>query len=1060
MRPSSPPLEEQTALEEESPLTDADVAILHEIVTTAQQSPSVHDLPFRAVFAAYDEVLAQHGLDPDHDQVLLRFLFRLGTKRGTGQSLFDAFEALLGDLGIQILFDSEKEPSQDVNTGKENFETMPAPEKSETKVGRSRRASFSSFYDGEDESTRAFRQRRASGASLQKLHVARPSTRATTRPTERVRSHNAQFPPAHIPSVQSGLTSKEFSGNLLHYQRRRASISSQDTHHISGRRSIELNAHRRIAYSSARNENPGHPEPATSDDAISSDLSHDVDISEPPLSNAQINRYSRTHLLRDANTLLQFRTQDVAQKAIRKWQSSAITAYHQHHEMEQEAIAYDAGILVRQAYDQWRVLFLGRKQVAETERFFSQLERRAGKARDLYLMTKAFTHWAQCAYEEVERNSVARRHILRTRYFSAWLEITAVNNLKVRRQGLKKFFFVWQQAFRSKVANDSAAVTFYYQSLVETIYWRWFWNFCERRAPEWRNVKLKRRYFARLVSAKQTKAVEEVQSTGSYEDNLKRRYFTIWQQKTRKEVSDRQQAEQIYERKLLSQCLSELQLKLRYAPLTRRIVGMVNWRIVSSIFSTVVVKFRLEQEAEQVKRLRTLRWAWTQWNDRLRWQTLSRQTDDRLMIQTLYKWVLAERFVLLRRLIQERLKQNVLQKLAEQWRLRSFQHGRLCQALIQSRNEGLLRTLVQRWHVQLLIQNQQEQVAFEFHTPRITQETLESWKVNHKHLQELRSWSDKSAFYFRAWRTFKRLQTAVVESQKAKRRSAYASVRRRVKMNLARRLLILWNQKTVSILDLQQTAQEIDQQKILRFGTALFDRWRDRLSFTVSENVEASQNFNADLAQQQLQLWVERFRAQQQAEAKATDFAISHIQKIAYESLRALQLKVFEYRSHAQTAADLQSWNEKRHYRSFLRIWREESGRRRGIVGIDFARSYRSRKTGVRLVAETVGVPPGTDAAVIDEDFEIGDWVPPLETQESLTPMAGYLSTPSKRAARARALFRGPASPATPLNLRTPMLRRLHTQSAMTSRLGRVDVAGFAGFEDIVEERPRTPGTR
>ena len=990
----------------------------------------------------------------------MRILFRLGTKREPGQSLFGAFEALLADLGIQILFGSEKDSSQEFNTGKEVAEAAPAPDVSEIKVGRSRRASFSSFYDGEDESTRALRRRGTSRASLPQLHNARPSTRATTRPTERVRSYNHHFPSALASPARGGLTSKEFASNLLHYQRRRASISSQDSHRVSRRRSNEVNEHRRIAYRSPRSDEPGHPKPATSEDTISSDISLDRDIPRPLSSNAQIHQVSETQHLRDANTLVQFRTQDVAQKAIRKWQSSAIRAYHRHHEMEQQAVVYDAGILVRQAYDQWRVLFLGRKQVAETERFFSQLERRAGKARDLYLLTKAFTHWAQCTYEEVERNSVARRHILRTKYFSAWLEITAVNNLKVRRQGLKKFFLLWRQAFGSKVADDSTAVRFYYNNLVETIYWRWFWNFCERRAPEWRNVKLRRRYFSRLVSATRINSAVEVQAADSYEENLKKRYFTIWQQKTRKVISDRQQAEQIYHRKLLSQYLSEWQLQLKYEPLTRRVIGMVNWRIASSAFLTIVLSYRLERQAEQINRRRMMSAAWTQWNDRLRWQTLSRQIDDRLLVQTLYRWVLAERVVLLHRLSQERMKRNALQTLAVQWCLRKSQHERHCHALIRTRNQVLLRSLIHRWHGQFLIQNQQKQIGFEFHAPRIAQETLESWRATYKHIQKLQAWADKSAFYFRAWRTFKRFHKAVVESHKAKRRNAYVSVRRHLKMNLARRLLVQWNQKTVHTLDQQLTAREIDRQKILRFGTALFDRWRDRLSFSVSENVEASQNFNADLAQQQLQIWVERFRTQKEAEFKAADFAISHVQKTGYESLRALQLKVFEYRSHAQTAVDLQLWNEKRHYRSLLRTWREESSRRRGIISTDFARSYRSRKTAVRSTAETMGGPSGTDRVALDDEFEIGDWILPPEAQNSLTPVAGYLSTPSKRAARARALVRGPTAPATPLNLRTPMLRRLHIQSAATSRLARGGGTWLSGFEETLEERPRTPGTR
>lgn len=45
----------------------------------------------------------------------------------------------------------------------------------------------------------------------------------------------------------------------------------------------------------------------------------------------------------------------------------------------------------------------------------------AAAAWDFFLMSKAFSHWANRADEEVERTQVARRHILRKRCFNAWL---------------------------------------------------------------------------------------------------------------------------------------------------------------------------------------------------------------------------------------------------------------------------------------------------------------------------------------------------------------------------------------------------------------------------------------------------------------------------------------------------------------------------------------------------------------------------------------------------------------------------------------------------------------
>lgn len=46
----------------------------------------------------------------------------------------------------------------------------------------------------------------------------------------------------------------------------------------------------------------------------------------------------------------------------------------------------------------------------------------AAAAWDFFLVSKALTHWANRADEEVERTEIARRHIVRRRCFSAWLE--------------------------------------------------------------------------------------------------------------------------------------------------------------------------------------------------------------------------------------------------------------------------------------------------------------------------------------------------------------------------------------------------------------------------------------------------------------------------------------------------------------------------------------------------------------------------------------------------------------------------------------------------------------
>ena len=1049
-------------------LIDTDVEILHEIITTAQQSSYVDSLPFRAVFAAYDQVLVQHGLDSNHDQVYLRFLFRLGDKRETGKSLYEAFEAVLLELGIQLLFSTEEEGSQEVDATNNTIHNSAVPDVNNAPRGRSRRASFNSYYDAENESTRANQLRYTSGASLSRLPRFRSTTRATTRPTERVFS---QRPPSEILRTSDSpgrLISREFLSNFHHYGRPRNDIMRDGGRQASYKPKNEECLQEEAAYGSQQYDSESYDSSERSDEkvAIRTYPAPGKRQFTPPQD--ILYRPSETQLLRDADTFQYFRTRSVAGDALRKWRTLAVEACHIHHEMECRAAACDANTLLRQAYDQWQTLFQARKHRAELEKYFDNLEQKAGKARDRYLLTKALTHWVQCTYEEVERASFARRNILRTRYFRSWLDITVVNKIKIRRQRLKKFVLVWRHKYELSNQRDAGAVAIYYTNLVETIYWRWFWSFCERRAPVWKDGRLKRRYFVQCLLIHQVDAQKTFQATLAYEKKSKRRYFDHWLEKIRKFQLIKQQSQDFSETQLKKTSLSAWRLQLKYLPFFHRISGMVNWRIASSNFSTLMIRFKLERHAEQVNHGRVVRNAWTHWNDRLRWQTLARQINDRLLVEALYKWVLTERFTLLERLCQERMERRALNTIVRYFKSLRSHHNETCQSIVESRDRTLLQLALRSWQGQLQANAQNDRLAFEFRAPKTTQKYLHTWTTSCKHCQQLQTWSRNATFYFRGSRTLKRWQMAVSENQSQKRRNAYVSVRRAMKMNLARRILHRWQEQANHIFTLRQIAQELGQKRTLVFATSMFDCWRDRLHFSIAENLEASRNFGAYLVYQYLQLWVEHLRDRGQDEAKAQEFALSHVQKIAYDNLRALQLKVFEHRSRNKTAADLKAWNEKHHHQSFLRIWREETDKKRGATATDFTRSYRSRRNAAvaRLpIPDNAGASDAgpEDWLALDNEFEIGDWIPTLEAQRSLTPIPGYLSTPSKRAARARAIVRGGNTPASPVSMRTPLLRKLHTQPATESRLGPGglgrSVRRFrpSGFENLTQRESQTP---
>ena len=1041
----------------------ADVEILHQIITTAQQSPNVDTLPFRALFAAYDQVLAQHGLDPDHDQIYLRFLFRLGDEREPGQSLFGAFEALLADLGIRILFGEEDDATEDPGEkGGPSLQESQVFENPEPPVRRSRRASFSSFIDADEENTRASRRRAESRASLSRLQnsarahqKSRSSTRPTTRPSETLRlgdrhqRRDAKSRP-NIPSPGRGrLTSKEFRDNLSYYQRRHASTSSQGSRaaHLSSSNCASIPKARRGGRLASSRDSfiPDFEGSGTLDNTQSSQMSRRSDRAYKDSAREILYRPSETQLLRDSEVFQSFRIRAVARDAIQTWRNLAVKVGCEHVVMEQRAIAHDSDILLRQAFDQWHNSYFLRRQTIETERFFGHLERRANRARDLYLLTKAFTHWAECASEEVQRTSVARRHILRTRYFNAWLEITAVNELKVRRRSLRKFFFLWQHKLRSVGANSTKALSVFSENIVQTIFWRWFWNFCEQRAPEWRKARLKKQFLTRWLAATNADAKLNVQIILSHEEKIMRRYWTHWREKTKKLLALRHHAEYYYSRAIIKRIFGACQLHLRHLPPARRVCSMVDWRVVYTTFSTLRLRVAFEQRAAQVDRQRIIRKAWTQWNDRVRWQTLSQQIDERLVLQALYKWVLAERLVLLRRLYEERLERRAIFKLKEKWEDIYAHREEQCTLVTNTRNRRLLQALTQHWSARIKEHHQRDRLSFEFHAPHVAQETLQVWRSKYKQCAELNTWSRDAAFYFRASRTFKVLQNAVVESQKQKRRAAYAEVRRQVKMNLARRVISRWYSQAAQINDFQEQAHAYYQQTLLELGSGLFHRWLGKLDQALQQNLLVNGQFLKNLRNGCLQVWLDRSRLQQAAEEKADDFAMSHVEKIAYECLRSLRIRGLELGSRSEAATALGQWNRKRHLRNLVRIWREKTSERRGLAEPNFPRTTRSWRTAMgSAVDQTVPFP--RQVTDLKDDFDLAELIPALEAQSSNTPLPGYLSTPSKRAARARALTRALPTPTTPSIFGTPLPRRLRMQPATESRLSRRTELGTQDF--------------
>ncbi|PGH06709.1 hypothetical protein AJ80_08126 [Polytolypa hystricis UAMH7299] len=1065
--PPIPPIDNQVALDEQLSLSDQDVDILHQIILRAEEQPDVETLPFRAIFAAYDAVLSEHGIEAERDQVYLRVLFQLGDRRLHGDGLYGRFEALLAHMGIQLEYADGNATTDGENYGDYSVQEVEGRDaggglqmlpnggttaKQRGGGGRQRRASFNSMYDAANETTRSI-YRPSSRSSVSRLEVGtrHESSSPDRRPTtpyfpERRLSADALQEAGRGLAMLNGLSQRE-NHNL---RGREPTIQSPHVReHIVKPFKSRLPIRQTRPPSDSSGEDSVEPaEPESADD-------YEIEKHHPPAE--LLYQPSLPNLLRDAQTFDMYRQQAAIRQVFARWAERAVQKrILYNNNMEKVAIQHDAKILLRQALEIWRVVFQTKRQEAQTERFFAHLEERAARARDLYLLTKAFTHWAQVTSEEVERTSAARQHILCIKYFNAWREITAVNELKVQRFVLKKPFNLWRAKLRQIARNEEHVPVLYRKNLVKNAYWQWFWSFCDRRAPEWRDYRLKHRSLIAWLRELRTRREREQEIDLNNRHTLLQSTFQKWAQRTRDILVAEQQADSRWMCKIARDNVTEWHAEAKLRPVAIQVSRHVDKRILRGAANVWSLRARMEKQAREVDRLRVMRNAWTSWNDRLRWQALSARIDTRVVTQTLYKWVLLERTLLMTRIREQRLKGEMMHRLLLNPRTLYTDLLHRERDFRDHRTRELLRSKLGHWHQKLVVQRQRERVALEFYAPRVEQESLEIWRTRMRYVNSLESWVQDARYYFLASKTIKQWRAATVESSKRRRQDAYAAVRRRVKVNSAVQALTNWRLRVDYITAMENRAADLHRNKVSKKGIEVFDRWRQQSARRVQTLRDAEIYYNRQLAYNNLTHLFTTFTKYRAQESKAAQFLDIHVSGVAMTQFRKLSLRAFQIRASVETAEAMQERNLRKHFRNMFRHWLGKVRMGGGLLsGAPARNGHGASMMGTSTAALGSSSRPtnqyDTNASVSagggegggggewpgpDTTLQLGDLNlrPGLDTYYGSTtprtpaPTPGYLNSPSKRAARAKALSQLSTTPATPL--RTPFAARLMAERA------------------------------
>ncbi|KAL3468024.1 Sfi1 spindle body protein-domain-containing protein [Aspergillus heterothallicus] len=1071
-----PPVPAQRrALSHEDPaLSDEDVGFLFQIINRAERYPDADRLPYRVLFKEYDAAIEEHGPQADPRLALMRFLFKMGGKDVKGDTLFEKFEDLLQQSGIVIEFGNEE---NDTDAHTDNVPDIEPPSKIMTsrenttqsiQTPRRRRASFNSMYDaGDDPTTRSFINRPSSRSSLSRLQTGKPEFQIPT------------------PAANKGTESTDRTQLIAQFMDvGRRLISKMDSYRPAQKRSEELSSavhkdrSKRMAEASRVREKSSESRRVGSGSSDSDfeenveDLEYEAegdlsvgtqDISEPiekpALPPEMLYRPSLSDLLRDASTFNMYRHRAINRRILTQWMKKGAQARQAHQNMELVAVNRDRVTLLRQAFGTWSSIIQNKRQVARTERFFKHLEERAARARDLYLMTKAFTHWAAVASDELERTTAARRHILGVKYFNAWREITAVNVLKAQRFALHRPL----QALKRKVDHikglESQAVLHHDSKLKHGFYWQWFWNLCERRAPRWHDYCVKRRALLSWLQKFRTnrECIQEIDMNNKH--SMLRSALQVLSSRSKAIVSAEKDAVSIQHRRVLQNSFGEWKLQARLAPAASRVADTADHHILRSAYNQWSKRIDMLNQARDMDRRRIMRNLWVAWNDTLRCQALNTRIEERLKIEAMYKWILAERFRLMQRIRERRIKREVFSTFVTNVRETYTQLLHRADNYEDRRNDDLLRSKLDSWRNRLALQHQREDMAFEFYAPRLVQESLVAWRSKLEHVGKLEEWSRNANFYFAATRTLKRWHAARVDSAKRRRQEAYARVRRLIKINLASKAFSAWRSKTQDVVEMEQQALQLDRGKSLDIVSELLDRWHEQTARRLHECDEADISYFKKIAYGQLIRWAEGVVECRQLEEQAISVYRLHVLGQANASLRKLSFRVFQIHSNAETAEAMKERNLRKHSRGMFRLWVDKA--RMNLEARDSPGPLRSPTRNISRSAISDTEPSIFDPWHVETPFKLNDFVPELQPP-SATPLAtpSYMTSPSRRAARARALARASTTPATPLQ--TPFASRLlregvslPTTSSRPNRSGRRTPLGTS--VRFVDQDPESP---
>jgi len=585
------------------------------------------------------------------------------------------------------------------------------------------------------------------------------------------------------------------------------------------------------------------------------------------------------------------------------------------------AVAYDGRALLRQALDLWRIAWRARVAERQQEEEFERMERRAIWFRSLMLAQKGFEHWHASHLALKSKTMRASQLLLAMRYFKRWRRITIENNSKARQILTRKFLERWRNGTLQRHMIYERAAAHYEEALEKRLLTTWSREYRSRKAEELHEERLSERALLRWSS--RYHHVQETYQQAERQRSTRLLRFTMnrLRSKLREQQQSSASAEAHFEQKMRFDCLQTLRIQGRLGPLEKTMSLRVNLTLQRKAFSVWHLNVSLTRQAAAVDRKRMLHDALTTWKDTLRTRALAQRIDERLIVESLYKWVLQERLKLFQRAANARLARHgllMLHNAVDDYRDTLEDRERIFQ---ENQRRRKLASCMTRLNIAFRNREDAERAAVEFANSRALPDVLGEWKEKTQHARKLAKWAADARWYCLASTALKTWRARTTEHQHQRRRDAYKHVRARVKYRMASTCFAMWRTKSIDVQSMQEEAQRVALVRLFATGTQAFDKWRLATQEHQDHEVQAANIDYQRLIGSAFSAMLVRHSESIALEQSALSFRLESDLALQASALKRLQWANFTANQQTKSADALLARTRDQHVKNMLRHW-------------------------------------------------------------------------------------------------------------------------------------------